>query len=119
MQTVLQPSIPAMPLALRQSWAKAKNKGELEPKQLMAMSEALQLARLHLQALAESYNSCAISADDFNNSRATFAKMGVHRPPKARLDKKLFGFTGPKMTTRASQLVDQYLMLAQNSGSAK
>lgn len=43
--------------------------------QLQQMSESIQLARLHMQALAEGYNACAVSADEFNESRNRFQRM--------------------------------------------
>jgi hypothetical protein len=48
---------------------------ELGSAQLLQMSEAVQLARLHLQALAEGYNSCAVGPEEFNESRNRFQRL--------------------------------------------
>ena len=48
---------------------------ELGPKQLQKMTEAVQLARLHLQSLADGYNACVVSQSEFNDSRNRFQRM--------------------------------------------
>jgi hypothetical protein len=48
---------------------------ELGAAQLQQMSEGIQLARLHMQALTEGYNACAVGVDEFNESRNRYQRM--------------------------------------------
>jgi len=90
--------------------------GEITPKQLLAMSEAIQFARLHLQALAEGYNACAVSVAEFNDSRDRFSAM----EDIARQMDAIFanGARSPGARAQLSGLVDRFLELAGHSGSA-
>lgn len=83
---------------------------DLGAKQLQQMSEAVQLARLHMQALADGYNACAISQEQFNKSRDRFQQM-------EGIAAEINGISGKdKLTTedqvRLSNLVNEYIQLS-------
>jgi hypothetical protein len=49
--------------------------GQLGEQQLQRMSDAIQAARLHMLAVADGYNACAINPQQFNEARDRYQRM--------------------------------------------
>jgi hypothetical protein len=84
---------------------------ELGAKQLQQMSEAVQLARLNMKALADGFNACAVSPEEFNSSRNRFQRMESIAGEVNALSAR------PRLTSDdqalLSKLVDEYVALSR------
>jgi len=86
---------------------------EFGTQKLQEMSEALQLARLHLQALVAGYDVCAVDEKEFNNARNRYQQMediahevndlSSHAPLTIAEE------------TRVKQLIEEYIRLSHSS----
>jgi hypothetical protein len=86
----------------------------LGSQQLIAMSEAIQLARLHLQALGVSYNGCLVRDQVFTDSLKLYAEM---ENIAGQLNVLAQSGRSQGDESRASQLTTRFLELAAQNGA--
>ena len=87
---------------------------ELGTQKLQEMSEAMQLARLHMQALVAGYDVCAVDVKEFNSARGRYQQM----EDIAREMSDISSHASLKSAeeTRVKQLVDEYIRISRSSG---
>jgi hypothetical protein len=84
---------------------------ELDPVKQREISEAMQSARLQLQALAAGYNTCAVTAAQFNQARDRFQRMEGLAQRIEQLSAQRPA--GPKTNEMISAYVSEYVRLAR------
>ena len=96
---------------------KIKLGGELAPKQLQQLSEALQQGNEIRKWLVNSYNACAISQSNYQTYGQTFARMDT----VARSINQLDNSGTPSETSRKEldALVAEYIQLSRELGKTK